>query len=956
MPNPLLVSAEQIDKWSNSAESSHLLPELVQRLLIETDASVDATFRTNSGVRFAGWDGQSISQKKIGPIPSGSSCWEVSVKKQVTQKANSDYETRTQTVPPSERRKNHFIFVTTRKWSCRDTWALEKRSLNQWKSVKALDAESIYSWLLACRLTHLWPTEQIVGPLTGIELLESNWERVANSTDPALTTELVLTDREAARDALRIAVRDRKPNIAIRASSFDEESLFMFASLHTDTTDSAALSCLLVSDFGMLEPLAVGKEKLVVIATSDTALDQKFLQDRQCTIVRVLLPGEPYIEDEIELHLQSKYKLTDKFVAMGFAFDDAQRLGHALRKGLLYFRKECAIDKASIIPSWRNYNNSNMLLAVALIQEWRIDSEIELGLVARISNLTVGEVEQELAKLKVAADSCIREIGGIAYCISPVVVFDEMAASLTSSFIKRFFEASADVLYTPNPLAELNEQSSLVAQLKGVEPEISERITKGILNGLALLAVYAEKGRNDFSWQINSQCYAIVSRVLTDLGEEPIGIRRVSSWLTLLAEISPTAFAEYFSNFSEFDDSAVEQWFQAAEGSLFFSPLRTEFLFALETVAWAPEFFLRSVQILARLCRFKIQDNWRNSPFNSLVSIFLYWYPCTSATLEQRVSALEWIHGYDSTLAIKLLEMAVPFERSATVPTAKPKYRLWYEGDRSSRSADAEQAWRKMSALLFDWSLSSIPGNLHLVERARVLSTEQLKCALDRLEELAGMDVVAAVSVYNKLYEIVAEHRAHYGADWNMGQDRVLLIEECVGKIEALIGLHRYRRLFKPWVPLNRAVASLENHHEVVAKMRSEAVLEIRTERGVDGFWELAEDVESPYHLGIAIFDAGCSVPDIIESLTDSTRSKLLLVEGMLWRAGRSSDCGPLLELLKDMNVSLEVKCIVLESLADRSDFFEMLASQGSDVIEAYWLSVKRPRAGSDEELVATMS
>ena len=61
----------------------------------------------------------------------------------------------------------------------------------------------------------------------------------------------------------------------------------------------------------------------------------------------------------------------------------------------------------------------------------------------------------------------------------------------------------------------------------------------------------------------------------------------------------------------------------------------------LELLAWKPERLVRVTSILAKLCAWKINDNWANKPMGTLKSIFRFWMPQTAASLDQRNRALE---------------------------------------------------------------------------------------------------------------------------------------------------------------------------------------------------------------------------------------------------------------------------------------------------------------------------
>jgi hypothetical protein len=66
-------------------------------------------------------------------------------------------------------------------------------------------------------------------------------------------------------------------------------------------------------------------------------------------------------------------------------------------------------------------------------------------------------------------------------------------------------------------------------------------------------------------------------------------------------------------------------------------------LWALETLAWDPDFLHRAALILARLADIDPGGRLSNRPINSLRAIFLSWTPNTNAPLKQRLAVLDAI-------------------------------------------------------------------------------------------------------------------------------------------------------------------------------------------------------------------------------------------------------------------------------------------------------------------------
>ena len=76
-------------------------------------------------------------------MPEGTSAWELGANKAVKGKADGDYEKRTAAplgIKPSE---STFVFVTPRRWANKSKWATERKKEEQWRDVRAYDADDL---------------------------------------------------------------------------------------------------------------------------------------------------------------------------------------------------------------------------------------------------------------------------------------------------------------------------------------------------------------------------------------------------------------------------------------------------------------------------------------------------------------------------------------------------------------------------------------------------------------------------------------------------------------------------------------------------------------------------------------------------------------------------------------------------------------------------------------------
>ena len=102
---------------------------------------------SGSSVRLPGWDGILEVGQGNAWVPSDVSGWEFSCNKNITSKANDDYEKRTKDPLGLQRDTTTFVFVTPRRWTGKRVWEMERREERKWHDVRAYDADDLVTWL-----------------------------------------------------------------------------------------------------------------------------------------------------------------------------------------------------------------------------------------------------------------------------------------------------------------------------------------------------------------------------------------------------------------------------------------------------------------------------------------------------------------------------------------------------------------------------------------------------------------------------------------------------------------------------------------------------------------------------------------------------------------------------------------------------------------------------------------
>ena len=122
MSNPELVTALDMDQWSESLAAKSTLPVLVRRLILATAHVTEISMRAREGVAVPGWDGQVRCDVDDPHVPRGASGWELGTSREPRHKAQSDMHDRILDPQGVDPKTTTYVAVTSRIWRDRDNW------------------------------------------------------------------------------------------------------------------------------------------------------------------------------------------------------------------------------------------------------------------------------------------------------------------------------------------------------------------------------------------------------------------------------------------------------------------------------------------------------------------------------------------------------------------------------------------------------------------------------------------------------------------------------------------------------------------------------------------------------------------------------------------------------------------------------------------------------------------
>jgi len=298
------------------------------------------------------------------------------------------------------------------------------------------------------------------------------------------------------------------------------------------------------------------------------------------------------------------------------------------------------------------------------------------------------------------------------------------------------------------------------------------------------------------------------------------------------------------------------------DGSLWGSSSpHTYLLWALETMAWSPEYLHRATSILMTLAEFDPGGRLANRPLNSLREIFLAWRPNTYASLDDRIAVLRSICRKRPRVGLQLAMSLLPANHDVSSGTAKPHLRDFGEAkSKVTTVADVQNAFGEYANVAVELAgtdislltalIDSLP-QLDPATRARAI------LAISSSGQNASSDAV--FQLWSKLRDLVQKHRNFQDAAWALRPDQLEPLEELCQEIEPLDPVRQIVWLFDDYTPRAGSPKGQDYIGEA-NRDRNEALRVLLREHGLSAVLGLARTAKLPHFVGIAVAEA---TPDL---------------------------------------------------------------------------------------------
>lgn len=708
VPAFLQITARQIATWAETIDARGQLPALLRTLVHSTGKHltvVDFPAFDNSQRR--GWDGQVTSGSATPWIPRGQSGWEFGCNQNPQTKARKDYNTRTTGVPAKERKSTTFVFVTPRNWAGKDEWAKGRCARGEWKNVRAFDASDLEQWL-----EQSVPAQARMQEFRGsagqeITTLEQIWLEWAGVTQPELPKELFQSAAERYQEQIHNWLKEPPVRpFVVAADSSIEALAFLSCSFRqlAETCPGAYERAIVIRSLEVFRTISrISSNYIAIVASSEVEQALAGLHKKTHTII---VRGRNTVRDDanIALDLLGHEPFRKALREAGLEDTRITQLARESARSPTILRRRLAQVEAVKIPPWVNDSiAARTLIPLMFAGAWDAGTEADKVILEFLTGRPYEEVEERITELLGRGEPPVWSISHHRGVVSKIDVLFAVHRALTGEDLENFLLAAEVVLSEQDPALELPEDRRWAATLYEKSRDHSSALRQGLCDTLVLLAVH---GNALVSKRLGIDLEHAVGGVVRSLLTPSPG----STWLSQkedlpqYAEAAPVPFLDIVEADLDSENPQLAVLFVPAGVGPFGGCPRTGMLWALELLAWKPERLFRITSILAKLCEWRVDDNWANKPMNTLQSIFRCGMPQTGASLEQRNQALEKLSRKFPDVGWQVCMGQFNSGLFLGINSHKPRWRTdAFDAGKVTTDAEAWEGRCKAVELALDW-------------------------------------------------------------------------------------------------------------------------------------------------------------------------------------------------------------------------------------------------------------
>lgn len=864
------IDENALATWAKRIDARSLLPDLIADLIRATTSS-STTFRFPGGdtAQLRGWDGNLETTEAISYVPLGKSKWEFGSGAGAA-KASADYSKRSKNTSAEEMAENTLVLVNLEKWDTPrvqlSSWVDDRKKENKWRDVRYLDAVDLVHWLDQNPAVAALYARSVLhnAPKEGALSTDEFWDMYSARFKPRLKEHVVISDRQAAADALLARLAGPPQLIMLGADSSQEVVAFAVAAIRLAKPEiRRALEVrTLIVETDTAARFLSEHTNLVFIATKTGESMAGVLAMKGATLSAAT--GVQARKYEV-LQRPSASSMADGFVAMGLDRQSGYELAHRCGRSLIILQRIIS-NGPYADPPW--VKDAPNLKPALLAGGWSANVGLDKEILKDLSGLPdYDSLESRLFPTLALFDPPIDRVDEYWQVRAPVDAFIFYGHLISEVDLQRLKDAALKVFghIVPPPTRDQKFSISYVSAA-----DYSKWLRDGLALTLLIIATMHKIGGLRTSKTTPQHYVDEILSSLPEWGKKHEILVALGDQTTLLAEAAPNPFLRALESMLEGDRNEVVRFF-SREGDDIFGPSSPhhQLLWALEALAWNPSFLNRTASVLAQLAELDPDPESRhvNRPINSLRSILLSWSPNTHANFQQRIACVDFLLGRHPIAGWQLLVKLLPRHHDSSSPSQKPLL----------RDVSPVVKGELTFGLVWDAEREIVNRAIQMAgddEHRVIVLTKQFSAfqPSDRVSVIKFIDSYLSRHitdegsvVWHALHEENARHEYFADADWAMQDQERALIAQVLDRHRPTDPYLTDKQLFDDWLPY---VGRHKNDDDLdLDSPRIEVLQKILVRDGPLGILKLSQKVKVPDLIGPLIGQLSISEIQLLDLL-----------------------------------------------------------------------------------------
>lgn len=847
------IDSKDLNEWSGYPECKSALPLLFRRLLIATTNEVTGLdIPAGSSVNLDDWDGKFELKTDTPFLKKGSYLVELSCSSGVKKKADDDFNKRTKATKKGERSKTTYVYVTSRSYRNKSEWVKEKKKNKAWKDVLFLDSHNLAQWL------DLSPVEKTrllreIGKTTDANVIPAfeYWNTWSSVSKKILPPNLVVAGRNDI-EAKIVEWLERNPTtLELQGETKDEAVAFLCASVERTggpLKESFYSRAVVVTSRDAWYQLEKSKHPLVLIP---------YFQEEYSTLSALALGHHIYIPREkgdgispdFVLRKPRRDHFREELEKMGLSKPELSKVLRSGGNNLLVVRRRLSNN---LKPGWSSDEVNSKLIPAVLVGGWS-ESEEDLKILTKVSGSKIDKLLETYQALSLKPDSPIRKVGRKWELVSHDESWEQLYPLLTETQIKNFSDVAIQVLGTISPEYDLKTEERFYAGIKGKVQPYGSQLRDGIAETLALMGSTTDGSNADM---LNAYTKRTVKEIFKKSSDWRLWAT-LSSQLSTLAEAAPEELMDAIDAGLKSRKKPFLELFKQEGDGFMGGCYHSGLLWALETLAWSPDYFSRVSLLLARLAVIDPGGTFSNRPRESLRAIFLGWKKYCSSSNKERLKVIDLLFKHAPGAAWNLLVDLCPSGPESITDRSTPKWRVWGQDvPETITQSEYQEYLKNILVKMTTYVSDDLDRWKDLINNIAVFPQERRLELYDTLSRVISerKDPNSGGKLRVEMRDMLNRHKSYPDAGWALPEKDIAIIEQLYQQVtpKDLVQKHAWVFDYWPTLPVGERRTD-EKYRSEVTTLQDQAIKEIHSKKDKPLLKRLIDSSPGPEDVGKAL-------------------------------------------------------------------------------------------------------